>query len=487
MTSDTFPHAQAFALGVSFDMRFAPDESALYVVASRLQRWDLHTGKRTHAVAWSNGHGIDVSPDGTRVVSANTSGDVIMLDAASMEQLWLVRGRTFGAGTAAVFVAGGAAFVTCSSRGDLVVRDTETGSILLHEHEEGRQIVELACSPDRERFVFINNLDGAPALYVRRWPFSEHAARVLPIGGSADKVALDDSGRLAVQRYAGLAVYDVETGAELAARESEQIGGRGIAWAPDGELAAVESSFTTNAIVGLAGDALEPRWSLELPFACAVAYSPSGALLALGSWEKGLVARRWGAGVVVLEAPPADDEEPVSVEPRDDEERQIIEYVEIEACEGVVSLEKVDSARLGSVRHDIWDVQCESTRWWAITDPLAAYDQEDHRHSDTAFSFHVGSAARLEDEDRTGSEAWSAWHRAADALADATSAADASTIGAALVTALAAAEVPDGPLTPLASGLADYVSWLAAADGASHAECELAVHSVRQLLETLAA
>ena len=92
--------------------------------------------------------------------------------------------------------------------------------------------------------------------------------------------------------------------------------------------------------------------------------------------------------------------------------------------------------------------------------------------------------ARLADEDRTGSEAWSAWHRAADALADAESAADASTVGAALVTALAAAEIPDGPLTPFARGLADYVAWLAAADGASHAECKLAVHAVRQLLET---
>ena len=253
MTADTFPYEQAFALGVSFDMRFAPDESALYVVASRLQRWDLHTGKRTHAVAWSNGHGIDVSPDGTRVVSTNASGDVIMLDAASMEQLWLVRGRTFCEGTDPVFVAGGAAFVTVSSRGDLVVRDTETGSILLHEHEEGRQIVELACSPDRETFVLLDNVHEGPALYSRRWPFSEHAARALPISGSADKVALDGSGRLAVQAHARLTIYDVETGAELAARESEQIGGRGIAWAPDRELAAVESSFATNVIAGLAG------------------------------------------------------------------------------------------------------------------------------------------------------------------------------------------------------------------------------------------
>jgi hypothetical protein len=309
----------------------------------------------------------------------------------------------------------------------------------------------------------------------------------LPVSGSADKVALDGSGRLAVQRYAGLGVYDVETGAELATRESEQIGGRGVAWAPDGELAAVESSFTTNAVVGLGDEALEPRWSIELPYACAVAYSPSGALLALGSWEKGLVARRSGTGVVVLEDPPDDDDEPVSVEPRDDEERQIVEYVEIEACEGVVSLEKVRSERLGTVRHDLWDVRCESTRWWAITDPLAAYDQEDYRHVDTAFSFHVGMTARHADEDRTGSEAWSAWHRAADALAGATSAADASAVGAALVTALSAAEIPDGPLTALARGLADYVAWLAAADGASHAECELAVHAVRQLLETLTA
>jgi hypothetical protein len=92
------------------------------VVASRVQRWDLATGKRTHTVAWSNGSAVDVSPDGTRVVATNTSGDVIMLDAASMEQLWVVRGRAFGEGTRPLFVAGGAAFVTGSWSGDHEIR-----------------------------------------------------------------------------------------------------------------------------------------------------------------------------------------------------------------------------------------------------------------------------------------------------------------------------------------------------------------------------
>jgi hypothetical protein len=42
------------------------------------------------------------------------------------------------------------------------------------------------------------------------------------------------------------------------------------------------------------------------------------------------VIRRAGTGTVVRDEPPP-DEEPVSVGPRDDEEAEIIRYVEIEA------------------------------------------------------------------------------------------------------------------------------------------------------------
>jgi hypothetical protein len=41
-------------------------------------------------------------------------------------------------------------------------------------------------------------------------------------------------------------------------------------------------------------DGLEEAWTADVPYACAVAYSASGARLAVGSWEHGVIfSRDW--------------------------------------------------------------------------------------------------------------------------------------------------------------------------------------------------
>lgn len=70
-------------------------------------------------------------------------------------------------------------------------------------------------------------------------------------------------------------------------------------------------------------------------------------------------------------------------------------YVEAQAHEGVVHLEKVASELVGPVRHDIWDVHCIDSRWWVITEPTNLYTQEDFKSRDVALTFHVGLALRV--------------------------------------------------------------------------------------------
>ena len=48
-------------------------------------------------------------------------------------------------------------------------------------------------------------------------------------------------------------------------------------------------------------------------------------------------------------------------------------YVEGQAEERVVHLEKAASELVGTVRHDIWDVHCASARWWVVTNPTNLY------------------------------------------------------------------------------------------------------------------
>jgi len=70
-------------------------------------------------------------------------------------------------------------------------------------------------------------------------------------------------------------------------------------------------------------------------------------------------------------------------------------YVEHEAHEKVVRLEKAASELVGPVRHDIWDVYCTDSRWWVITEPTNLYSQDSFRSRDEALSFHVGLAIRM--------------------------------------------------------------------------------------------
>ena len=50
--------------------------------------------------------------------------------------------------------------------------------------------------------------------------------------------------------------------------------------------------------------------------------------------------------------------------------------------------EKVAVERVGPVVHDIWDVHCRDIRWWAVSEPLNLYSQEDFKSRDVVLTFH---------------------------------------------------------------------------------------------------
>jgi hypothetical protein len=77
------------------------------------------------------------------------------------------------------------------------------------------------------------------------------------------------------------------------------------------------------------------------------------------------------------------------------ERDDIREYVESQAHEAVVHLEKAASELVGPVRHDIWDVHCSASRWWVVTNPTYLYTQEDFKSRDVVLTFHVGLALRM--------------------------------------------------------------------------------------------
>lgn len=77
------------------------------------------------------------------------------------------------------------------------------------------------------------------------------------------------------------------------------------------------------------------------------------------------------------------------------EQDEIRVYVEGQADERVVHLERAASELVGPVRHDIWDVHCEESRWWVLTSPTNLYSQADFKSRDVVLTFHVGLTLRM--------------------------------------------------------------------------------------------
>jgi hypothetical protein len=71
-------------------------------------------------------------------------------------------------------------------------------------------------------------------------------------------------------------------------------------------------------------------------------------------------------------------------------------YVENQAHEEVIHLEKAASELVGPVRHHIWDVHCPESRWWVVTNPTNLYSQQDFKSRDVVLTFHLGLALRLQ-------------------------------------------------------------------------------------------
>jgi len=139
----------------------------------------------------------------------------------------------------------------------------------------------------------------------------------------------------------------------------------------------------------------------------------------------------------------------------------------------LVRLEKVAVERVGANVHDIWDVHCENSRWWAVSCPLNFYSQEDFKSGDVVLTFHIGLMARL--SSRVGvpltvnaaallPTAWRLWEQAVEAMATSREAEDFQAVGVRLRECLVsfAVEVADADLVPEGTETpkkADVVSW----------------------------
>jgi hypothetical protein len=160
------------------------------------------------------------------------------------------------------------------------------------------------------------------------------------------------------------------------------------------------------------------------------------------------------------------------------EERRISQYVDSQDRGGddpVVLVQKVGTRRTHGRTHDLYDVHCEHTRWWVITDLTNLYDQTMFPEIDIAYTYHLGVMAilsdrdndeRVPDERRAKAErAFRAYERAVEAMNTARDAEDFQALGVLCREALLAFvrehaapdAVPEDMETPK---IADFKSWV---------------------------
>lgn len=125
----------------------------------------------------------------------------------------------------------------------------------------------------------------------------------------------------------------------------------------------------------------------------------------------------------------------------------------------VAHLEKVAVERVGTVLHDIWDVHCRESRWWAISNGWNIYSQADFKSRDVALTFHVGLMVRVttreeipitEEATALLPKAWRLWEQSIESLDRGREAEDFQAVGVRLRESLVTyvAEVSDDDLVP---------------------------------------
>lgn len=122
------------------------------------------------------------------------------------------------------------------------------------------------------------------------------------------------------------------------------------------------------------------------------------------------------------------------------EERRIRDYVNTQspADDRAGLVQKVGSRRVLGRARDIYDVHCEESRWWVITDPTNLYSQDDFPEMEQALIFHIGLQVFMAERERTDMEeeqlehvntSWRRFQQAVDAMNAAGEAEDYQAVG----------------------------------------------------------
>ncbi len=287
-----------FQIGASFRTEFDASGSRLVTLGKRITLWDVRAGKRiATGPSLKHASSVDVSPDGCLVAAKNTLGEVLVLDAKTLEEVARFSGKPYGEGTGVRFTNDSKAIVDGSWAGHLIVRDALTGEVVWDELEGDESVMPLAPSRDRRVWAYVRTPRGTGSrsvrVLVRSWPFDRHEARLVAEKEHVNALAVDSTGELlALTAWPSIEVWQLgrqpgEGAFLLRALERGAVSGTGdgLDWHPQSTF--VAQAGANRATVFTAQ--LETFWSVKSLYASDVRFTSDGALLAVGDWSKGAV------------------------------------------------------------------------------------------------------------------------------------------------------------------------------------------------------
>jgi WD40 repeat protein/serine/threonine protein kinase len=293
--------------GTGSRLAFGPDGIRLSLVGlNRVTIWDAHPGPEVltlHAPVsvW----GVDYSPDGRRLATANNHDAAMIRDAETGRVLVtlpvpdMTRGLTL---LAVRFSPDGkrvAASVTDPSLGRVTLWDATTGRVIGELKGHAGPIINLAFSPDGRRIATASHDRTA-----RVWDAAD-GREIRTLGTHGDRVnGVDyspDGARLATAcRDGTVKLWDAATGLEQTTLHGHRGSVVGVAFSPDGARLATAGGRRSDQPDGPPGEV--KIWELttlreetSLPgltaFVYSVAFSPDGLSLATGGEDR--VVRIW--------------------------------------------------------------------------------------------------------------------------------------------------------------------------------------------------
>jgi WD40 repeat protein len=287
----------------SYDVTFSPDGKHLATTSRRVSVWDLQARKKIFSAhPLPHPASLAYSPSGKQLAVKSTSGQIVILEGRSGEMLCDFMNKRDGEGSNLLFSPCGEYIIDGSWAGRLSVRRVQTGEIEFTREFSGEMIAAVHASADGQQW-FIQHArkahmpgSGGPSDYFTcwSWPFKTLAVLNLvppgPIVRLVSSALVPKGDKLAAVFGASpciLGIFGIADGRQLLETGIQHGGtGNAISWSPSGDsLGSVQSGK----IIIHSSLSLSAIYELPMDYPSDIAFSPSGDLVAFGSWECGSV------------------------------------------------------------------------------------------------------------------------------------------------------------------------------------------------------